>query len=475
MVIVRQDPPVAAYPNPVVPLLASVSGQIRTTPDAITTAIRSSLPDRDAGSHGRIGPVRADAANGDHKPAQTEDELLAIIKDLWRHLDLLREERGSPALSAIAKKAGLPRSTVSEWYQKQMVVPAWAEFTRLVQASGGQPELWRQRWRRARVAADDLRRLRAQRSRSDKPPASPTSASSVSRPEPAPGLPAEARSGPADTARPSNDGKKDPGSAVPGRAGNGESVNDALTTDILVRRVDRRLWCVVVVAAVIAAAVVFIVWQAFLARTDATVPSLLGLAPDVACAALRDVELVCGPNDNETTREVDVVHEQDHPPGAVVTKGTTVEYTYESTAPLPLRRYQAPEPDSANFISPTEPGPANWNTKPPLGWVYEEGTNSAPGLVPIYQYRCTSPICSERLVYFLSRYAGPRQNYVYEGETFRCFNPDAPPPGTRPLHPLMNDKHARIWAVPGTFEYQSATSNGYKDSPSGRRPLCYIW
>lgn len=225
---------------------------------------------------------------------------------------------------------------------------------------------------------------------------------------------------------------------------------------------------IAIAVSVIAIALSVILWP------TAEVPSLVGLAPERACADLREAGLRCAPKDNEATREVNVVHWQDRKDGAVVPKGTTVRYTYESTAPLPLQRYQAPPPNSANFISPTASGPVGWSTERSLGGVYQAGENGVPGLIPIYQYRCISG-CNENLVYFLAGDAGPESNFVYEGEAFRCFNPDAPPPGTRPLYRLWNDKHTRFWAVPGTAEYENATSVGFKDPDPSRGALCYIW
>lgn len=223
--------------------------------------------------------------------------------------------------------------------------------------------------------------------------------------------------------------------------------------------------------------VVMVVAAGFLVHrvtsATATVPSLIGKSPDQACKDLRSARLACEPNDSEATREVNVVHEQSHPPGATRRKGTAVRYRYESTAALPMLRYQAPPPDTANLISMGGPAPRGWTNRPSPGWGYAPGEDGVPGLVPIYRYRCTGG-CVEKLVYFLSRSADKQGNWAYEEEAFRCFDPASPPPGTRPLHRLMNKEHARWWAVPGTAEHRQATTAGFRD-PSPDDPLCYVW
>ena len=144
--------------------------------------------------------------------------------------------------------------------------------------------------------------------------------------------------------------------------------------------------------------------------------------------------------------------------------------------PLPLKRYQAPAPGKANFISPTEPGPSGWLALPSLGMVYPAGQTGVPGLIPVYQYRCVAAVC-EKLVYALFSEKGSKgEGWVYEREAFRCFDPAHPPAGTRPLYRLMHQTgRGRLWAVPGTPEYQAAVEAGFRDPDTGRGALCYIW
>lgn len=139
---------------------------------------------------------------------------------------------------------------------------------------------------------------------------------------------------------------------------------------------------------------------------------------------------------------------------------------------MSLKRYQAPTPDRANFISPTEPGPEGWAAMPAIGDVYAPKESRIAGLIPIYRYRCTN---CEGLVYFLSRDKSKRRGFALEGEAFRCFNTDNPPADTRPLQSLINRHHARIWAVRGTSEYDEAVANGFRDPSPDAPALCSIY
>jgi Cro/C1-type HTH DNA-binding domain/PASTA domain len=370
----------------------------------------------------------------DRSIARAQDELQSQIQRLWEELEQLRKDRGSDSLGELARRARLPRATVHDWFKKRTMVPTWEELARLIQALGSQPERWRSRWLAARAALDDLRSLKARQSRPSRP----------AGPEP----PASSRLGPA--------------------AGDklGRSTAGGPTW-----RGSRLLWAVAVLLVAVAA----VPLRALMAPAGTTVPSLVGLTPDQACRALRAAGLVCAPNDHEATREVNVVHGQDHPPSARVRKGTAVRYSYQTTPPLPLQRYQAPPPDSASFLSPTSSGPQGWDVKPPPGLAYAAGVDGVPGLIPIFRYRCSRG-CGESQVYFLSPDPGPKPNFTAEGEAFRCFDPDNPPPGTRPLHRLINKRtHARTWAVPGTVDYGIATSSGFKKARPSQGPLCYIW
>jgi hypothetical protein len=140
---------------------------------------------------------------------------------------------------------------------------------------------------------------------------------------------------------------------------------------------------------------------------------------------------------------------------------------------VPLVRYRAPAPATANTLSVTGDSPLGWSTEPALGLAYERGEDRTPGLVPIYQQRCIDG-CAEGLVYaFSSTSTWARDKWMPEGEAFRCFDAAHAPEGTRPLQELMNDGHARTYAVPGTAYYEEATSNGFSDLADPA--LCYIW
>ncbi len=207
---------------------------------------------------------------------------------------------------------------------------------------------------------------------------------------------------------------------------------------------------------------------------DVAVPTLIGMRPDRACPTLQAAGLACDPHDGEATRDVNVVHAQNPPAGTMLPAGTPVKYTYESTAPLPLRWFQAPAPYTANLISPTAPPPPRWVTKPVLGSVYSAGERGVPGLVPVYQFHCIGN-CGETTAYRLATESGGDSRWALDGEAFRCFDPAHLPAGTRPLHMLRDrDAYVRAWAVPGTREY-----NNILQSEPGKfedyGTLCFIW
>jgi hypothetical protein len=423
--------------------------------------------------------VRTDtSADGDDRPAPTEDqrqaELVQQVKDLWRQITDLRHTNGSPSIRKLARIMDRPRATISDWFSKQTVVPEWPDFELLITKLGDdQPERWRPRWQQARSAQVELLSLKAARPRNGTPPTAPTPSPPTNPPTPPTtngGAPAQARAASGDQLAPTSP-RQETKTESPPQPPDLSGPHSSLSW-----RSRRAVAVGVSAGAVIALAAALALLPIRWPWSDTTVPPLRGQSPDQACAALQAQELDCAPEDNEITREINIVHEQDPPPGAEVPKGTAVRYTYQTTPPVLLQRWEAPAPNSANFISSTNDGPPGWNAKPPIGWVYPLEETRIPGLVTIYQYRCTSG-CSESPVYFLTREAGHKKGFIFEREAFRCFSPDAPPPpDTRPLQRLINNKtQARYWAVPGTSEYHEATTRDFTKPGPDPRPLCYIW
>jgi hypothetical protein len=390
----------------------------------------------------------------------------------------------------MAGAARLPRSTLHGWFDNRIVPYDWDQFSALITALGGRPQEWRPMWQRARAASAGAPPVR-------KPKPKPRQLGGTTHSDvDVPGYP-HADSGPAaePDGRPGDgdgdgdrdrDGNGDGDAASPPGSGEVAPSSSFSSPPPPRRRHRRRVWAAAM-AAVVVAAVVSVVVVARLSAgpadgeapvdvTTGVVPALVGMEPDQACAALHDAGLTCDPHDGEATREVGVVHTQNHPPGTVLSVGTPVRYTYESTAPLPLRRFQAPAPRTANFVSPTEPAPPGWAAQPSPGWVYRAGEEGVPGLVPIYQFHCTGN-CGEAPVYRLSTEASENRNWALDGEAFRCFDPDAPPPpGARPLNTLRHHiTFTRAWAVPGTAEYDRIIHSDGSGKFDDHGTLCYIW
>lgn len=139
---------------------------------------------------------------------------------------------------------------------------------------------------------------------------------------------------------------------------------------------------------------------------------------------------------------------------------------------VPLMRYQAPPPGTANTLSVTGDPHGSWETEPALAFAYEPDEDRVPGLIAIYLQRCIRG-CGEDPVHAFS-VSGSWQNWERVEVAFRCFNPEAAPEGTQPLTRLMNDKHARTWALRGTSYYDDALSQGFQEVDRGE-PLCHVW
>lgn len=227
-----------------------------------------------------------------------------------------------------------------------------------------------------------------------------------------------------------------------------------------------------VVAIVIGLTAVAVSSFATPASTQVRIPSMIGKSPKQACAELRSLGLSCAPNDHEATREIDIVHSQNPAPGATLPKGSPVQYTFESSAPRPLRRYQAPDKANTTFMGTDKTGPRGWHPEESPGLAYPPSTRGVPKLISIYRFRCTRQ-CEDAEVFRLNPRPKSGDGWELEGRAFRCFSPHKAPPGTRPLHRLKGEKGARDWAIPGTPAYEAAISHGFQDTNND--PLCNVW
>jgi hypothetical protein len=271
-----------------------------------------------------------------------EAELEAIIEDLWWHFEELRGEYGLPSRRSIATKARLPKTTVSEWLDKRSVAPEEPKFIRLVRATTGN---------RLDGHRLELWKSRCHRARSAQEELLSLRAkrhrSGKVEPEPPPG------EDPPRPEPPLPNGGREPDEATDVGGGGQINVGAATPSRTVSRMSTTRAFVTI--------------WTRLGCSQNRRVAISAGT---VALVVAVVVVLIIRPWESEPAR-------------------------------LPLLRYQAPTPDQANFISPTEPGPPGWTAMGSLGEVYAPEENGVPGLVPIYRFRCTN--CGEALVYFLSR------------------------------------------------------------------------
>ncbi|MGH3663800.1 MAG: PASTA domain-containing protein, partial [Micromonosporaceae bacterium] len=210
------------------------------------------------------------------------------------------------------------------------------------------------------------------------------------------------------------------------------------------------------------------------------VPSLVGAAPDQACATVQSYGLTCAPDPNEQTWQPNVVHNQGPGAGTAVQQGSQVSYVYQDNGPVLLDRwkldnrevrYLAPRGQTPPPVGPT------WHPQNAMGGVYTS-SDQVPGLVWVYRHRCSKDCGRDpRDVGFKFSPQPDLTNpqWKYEGPAFACFNaaPGATPPqGTRRLVALFHDSwKSWAYAVEGTEEMRIHRDAGYQP----RNPVCSIW
>ena len=205
--------------------------------------------------------------------------------------------------------------------------------------------------------------------------------------------------------------------------------------------------------------------------TGVRVPPITGIAPDQACAALSGQGLGCVPNPNEQTWEANVVHGQSIPPGTPVPVGTPVGYVYQDNGPSPLHRWKL-SGQEVRFLSTCCPPGGNWVQQPDIGGVYSAAANEVPGLVVVYQHRCTTNCVDDRPVgyYYTQSATPPNSRWRLDGAAFSCFG--GPLPGTAALKAMYNStRNAWAFAPEGSGEYQVHLGAGYQPQFT----ICHLW
>ncbi|MBB5076753.1 PASTA domain-containing protein [Nonomuraea endophytica] len=202
------------------------------------------------------------------------------------------------------------------------------------------------------------------------------------------------------------------------------------------------------------------------------VPSVKGMTPDAACAALRTAFLDCAPKaSGAATLETNKILAQAPEAGTRQPSGTAVTIEYQPTDPAALNRFKAPAPRRGNFLSPGGGAPAaDWHPFPAIGRVYRvEDAGKVNGLHIVNRSRCESK-CGEAGGYYFSANPTPQPDWAFEGPAFACFV--QPIPGTVPLQALFNKQAvAWAWAPADSGEYNTFVQGGFEP----RFTVCHVW
>lgn len=196
------------------------------------------------------------------------------------------------------------------------------------------------------------------------------------------------------------------------------------------------------------------------------VPNVTGMAPDQACAALQQAQLVCNRIDNAQTYSPNVVLAQAPAPGTPQPVGSPVDIVYESTAPVVLHRWKKAGED-IRYLAPAGSGPpgGGWAEQAEMGGVYPPA-GGVDGLVAIHQFqRNTGGF------YYDQSANPPNGEYGPQGVAFSCFAQQIP--GTQPLLRMYNRQRvAWAFAVQDSGEYHTHVGQGYTEFHS---VICYVW
>lgn len=198
--------------------------------------------------------------------------------------------------------------------------------------------------------------------------------------------------------------------------------------------------------------------------SSVVVPTVTGLDPAAAAAAIQAAGLTPAAVPDAVTNQPNVVQGQSPAAGSPAGPGTPVQYVYEDVGPAQVRLGKR----SGDFRYALEPQP-NYVDQRLLGWGFAQ---PAGGTTAVYRYVCDgSPGCSGLGTFYYSMTnaptAGPGWNNG--GIAFYAYGQKLNP-AMVPIK-AMFDGAAWVWAVEGGGDYQIYLGRDYQD----RFTLGWVW
>jgi beta-lactam-binding protein with PASTA domain len=199
--------------------------------------------------------------------------------------------------------------------------------------------------------------------------------------------------------------------------------------------------------------------------SSVVVPTVTGLDPATAQAAIAAQGLTPVPVPDLVTNQPNVVQQQSPAAGSPAAPGTAVQYVYEDVGPAQVRLAKK----NGEFRYALQPE-AGYTDQRLLGWGFPA---PAGGTTAVYRYVCGGASCGGAGTFYYSMTNQPSAGPGW-GNNGVAFYAYATPVDPR-LLPVkaMFDGTAWVWAVEGTPDYQTFVGRGYT-RPEGFT-LGWVW
>ncbi|HSV67588.1 MAG TPA: PASTA domain-containing protein [Mycobacteriales bacterium] len=199
--------------------------------------------------------------------------------------------------------------------------------------------------------------------------------------------------------------------------------------------------------------------------SSVVVPTVTGLDPAAARAAITAQGLTPVPVPDLVTNQPNVVLDQAPPKGSPAAPGTQVQYVYEDVGPAQVRLAKK----GGEFRYALQPE-AGYVDQRLLGWGFPA---QAGGTTAVYRYVCDGARCGGAGTFYYSMTNVPSYDpgWTNNGVAFYAY-PTQVDPRLLPIK-AMFDGAAWVWAAEGTPDYQTYLGRGYT-RPEGFT-LGWVW
>lgn len=198
--------------------------------------------------------------------------------------------------------------------------------------------------------------------------------------------------------------------------------------------------------------------------SSVVVPTVTGLDPARAAAAIGAQGLVPVPVADLVTNQPNVVQQQSPAPGTPAGPGTLVQFVYEDQAPGPVALYK-------------QSGQPRYALQPQAGYNLLRGLGQgfgapAGGTTAVYRYVCDGARCGGAGTSYYSMTNQPTAGAGWTNGGIAYYAYAQAQPGTVPIRAMFNGE-AWVWAVQDGPGYAEYVTRGYT-RPEGF-VLGWVW